>query len=122
MPLSDREKKLLAEMEAALEQDDPRLVSALTGKVRTPARSRAVGGTIAVFVGMAILLGGLVAQITLVGIAGFLIALVGAFIAISNFKPGGEFAAYKDSKTPKQPKRGWSARLEDRWDRRNYEG
>ena len=84
MPLSDREKKVLAEMEAALSQDDPRLVSALTGSVRTPARSRALFGVVAVLVGMLILLGGLIAQITVIGLAGFVIALAGAFIAISN--------------------------------------
>ena len=32
MALSDHERKLLAEMEAALEQEDPRLLSTLTGK------------------------------------------------------------------------------------------
>ena len=35
MALSDHERKLLAEMEAALEQEDPRLLSTLTGKART---------------------------------------------------------------------------------------
>jgi hypothetical protein len=37
MPLSDEEKRLLAEMEAALAVDDPKLVSTLSGKVRTPS-------------------------------------------------------------------------------------
>ena len=37
MPLSDHEKKLLAEMEEALAADDPRLLSTFSGK--TPSRS-----------------------------------------------------------------------------------
>ena len=32
MPLSDHEKRLLAEMEEALAADDPRLISAFSGK------------------------------------------------------------------------------------------
>ncbi len=114
MPLSDREKKVLAEMEAALSQDDPRLVSALTGSVRTPARSRAIAGLVAVLIGMGILLGGLVAQITAIGLVGFVIALAGAFVAISNFK-------ISDGSVPRTKKKRWSSKLEERWDRRNFD-
>ena len=117
MPLSDREKKVLAEMEAALSQDDPRLVSTLTGSIRTPARSRALYGALAVVAGMVILLGGLIAQIIYVGLIGFVIALVGAFIAISNFRISPEIGI----QTPRQNKKRWSSRLEERWDRRNYD-
>ena len=37
MPLSEREEKLLAQMEKAMLADDPRLVSALTGAQRNRA-------------------------------------------------------------------------------------
>jgi hypothetical protein len=41
MPLSDREKRLLEEMEAALLTEDPRLVSALSSKAPvSPSRNR----------------------------------------------------------------------------------
>ena len=41
MALSEHEKRMLAEMEAALVADDPRLVSTLNGRERTPKGSRA---------------------------------------------------------------------------------
>ena len=44
MPLSDHEKRLLAEMEAALVADDPGLVSTLNGRSRSPKFGRALAG------------------------------------------------------------------------------
>ena len=67
MALSDHEKKLLAEMEAALEQEDPKLLSTLTGKARTRQGSRALLGLSILGVGLLVLISGLVAQATLVG-------------------------------------------------------
>lgn len=119
MPLSEHERKLLAEMEAALTQDDPRLVSTLSGKIRTPQGSRVLVGVIALFGGMAILLAGLIAKIPAIGIAGFIISLVGAFLIISNFSTGvmNNAVGNKSSKN----KKSWGNRLEERWDKRNYE-
>ncbi len=62
MPLSDHERRLLAEMEAALQQDDPRLVSTMTGKARTRQSSRVLIGSLLLLSGMAILLTGLISQ------------------------------------------------------------
>jgi hypothetical protein len=44
VPLSDRERKLLAEMEQALSADDPRLSSTLTGNRTFPGRGRVLTG------------------------------------------------------------------------------
>ncbi|MEN9324548.1 MAG: hypothetical protein RL414_302 [Actinomycetota bacterium] len=116
MALSDRERQLLAEMEAALEQDDPRLVSTLSGKVRTPQGSKVLAGVIALFAGMAILLTGLIAQIPAVGIAGFIVALLGSFLIISNFSAP-KIPGNKGQHSGKKP---WGDRLGDRWDNRNF--
>ena len=118
MPLSDHERKLLAEMEAALEQDDPRLVSTLSGKIRTPQGGRVVGGVAALFGGLAILLGGLIAQVPVIGISGFVISLVGTFLIVSNFSAT---KLKSGSAAKNNAKKGWGDRLEDRWDRRNFE-
>ena len=114
MALSDQEKKLLAEMEAALEQEDPKLLSTLTGKARTRQSSRALLGLGMVGVGLLVLISGLIAQVIAVGVVAFLICLTGAVLIISNISitPGG--------KGVKKP--GWSSSLEQRWDRRNNEG
>ena len=83
MPLSDRERKLLAEMEQALSADDPRLSSTLTGSRTFPGRGRVLTGIGALLTGLAILLGGLISQTVPVGLFGFLIALAGVFTVLS---------------------------------------
>lgn len=119
MPLSDHEKRLLAEMEAALSSEDPRLVSALNGKVRTRQAARVLTGALLALTGMAILLAGLIAQVVALGIAGFIVSLVGLVLIFSNFR--GPSAGGARGETPKGAKPGWSSRLEDRWERRNFD-
>ena len=118
MPLSDHEKRLLAEMEAALTQEDPRLVSTLTGKNRTPQSGRALIGGLVLLAGMAVLLTGLVAKTPVIGVVGFLIALSGLVLVLSNLR-----APKVDSKgsTGKAKRKSFGSRLEDRWERRNFD-
>lgn len=118
MPLSDEEKRLLAEMEAALAVDDPKLVSTLSGKVRTPKKNRMFAGIALFFTGIATLLAGLISQTVPVGIVGFVLALIGLVLVISNLSSKGDVGV-KEKKSPKKPK--WSATLEERWDRRQQE-
>jgi Protein of unknown function (DUF3040) len=119
MPLSEHEKRLLAEMEEALAADDPRLISTFSGK--TPSRSRVVAGFGLIVVGIFVLFGGLISQTPPLGIAGFVLALVGAVLAISNL--GGLMnGAINKMNSPKSPQSGkWSSKFEERWDRRNLE-
>jgi hypothetical protein len=118
MPLSDEEKRLLAEMEAALAVDDPKLVSTLSGKVRTPKKNRMLAGIALFFTGIATLLAGLISQTPPVGIAGFVFALVGLVLIISNLSSKSE-SGIKEKSAKQKPK--WSATLEERWDRRQQE-
>jgi hypothetical protein len=118
MPLSDEEKRLLAEMEAALAVDDPKLVSTLSGKVRTPKKNRMFAGIALFFTGIATLLVGLISQTVPVGIVGFVLALVGLVLVISNLS-GKSAVGVKESRPKQKPK--WSATLEERWDRRQQE-
>jgi hypothetical protein len=117
--LSEHEQKLLAEMEAALAADDPRLVGALTGKARTRQASRVLLGFVSVLGGLAVVLAGLVAKSTPVGIIGFIIALTGAFTAISNFSLRQVMGRNTGTSSPKQRGTGMRNRLERRWDDRN---
>ena len=114
MALSDHERKLLAEMEAALEQEDPRLLSTLTGKARTRQSSRALLGVSILALGAVVLISGLVAQATIVGVIAFVICLAGVLLIITNI------SLNTGGKKVKKP--GWSSSLEERWDRRNDEG
>ena len=111
MALSDHERKLLAEMEAALEQEDPRLLSTLTGKARTRQSSRALLGVSLLALGAVVLISGLVAQATIVGVIAFVICLAGVLLIITNI------SLNTGGKKVKKP--GWGASLEERWDRRN---
>ncbi|MEY4036813.1 MAG: hypothetical protein RL201_194 [Actinomycetota bacterium] len=120
MALSDRELRLLAEMEQALSADDPGLVSTLTG-----ARRRGPGAAIGVatlIIGIATLFGGLIAQATLVGVAGFVIALVGVIIlinALTSLAKGARPAGSTNGARRKGFGKGFTKGLEDRWDQRN---
>jgi len=118
--LSEHELKLLAEMEAALAADDPRLVGTLTGKARTRQASRVLLGFFAVLSGLAVVVAGLIAKSTPVGIIGFVIALAGAFTAISNFSLRQMVGSgAMGSPAGKRHRPGWGDRLERRWDDRN---
>ena len=114
MALSDHERKLLAEMEAALEQEDPRLLSTLTGKARTRQSSRALLGLSILALGAVVLISGLVAQATIVGVIAFVICLAGVLLIITNI------SLNSGGKKVKKP--GWGSSLGERWDRRNNEG
>jgi hypothetical protein len=129
MALSDRERRLLAEMEAALASDDPRLQSTLSGDTATLIR-RAPGGALAgvaiIVAGIAILFGGLISQVTLLGVAGFIVALTGLILVLRTFagkaagNTGGKAAGIGKLRGPKAP-RSLGARLQERWDRRTFE-
>lgn len=101
-------------MEEALVADDPRLVSALSGSPRLVGGS-ILRGLLLVFLGLAVLFAGLIAKATVVGVAGFVLALTGLIIAIRAIGAPG---ATKTSK-PGKSKGGFSARMENRWDQRN---
>ena len=113
MPLSDREKRLLQEMEAALLTEDPRLVSALSSKGPvSPSRNRIMVGGGLVILGLITLFGGLISQITPVGILGFVIALSGVITVISSISAPVRGPRKNSSRS------NLSARLEQRWDNR----
>lgn len=116
MPLSDRERRLLAEMEAALATDDPRLESRLAGSTLAPARPRILLGLSATTLGIAVIFAGLISKTTPIGVVGFLVALFGVLTLIRSIG-----AAGARTPRPKAARKSLSARLEERWDRRNLQ-
>ena len=117
MPLSDHERKLLAQMEEALSADDPHLVSTLTGTRLYPGRNRILLGVALTLIGLATIFAGLISKTTPVGILGFLISLGGVTLAIS------ALSGVKGLRAPsKRSRKGkLNSRLEDRWERRNFD-
>lgn len=125
MALSDRERRLLAEMEAALASDDPRLQSTLSGgDTATMLRGKSsslITSALLILVGIITLFTGLISQIPPIGIAGFLIALTGVLIAIRSLSAPIKGAARAAKGSAKGSKGGLNSRMQERWDRRNFE-
>ncbi len=117
MPLSDHERKLLAQMEEALSADDPHLVSTMTGTRLYPGRNRILAGASLALIGLATIFAGLISKTTPIGILGFLISLGGVTLAISALS--GVKTLWAPSKRLRKGK--LNSRLEDRWERRNFD-
>ena len=88
MPLSEHEQRLLEQIERALVDDDPKFASSVrTGDRRLKARRKLQLGAVLVVVGMAVMVGGAVAQSFLIGGLGSLVAFAGVTLGVLNYKP-----------------------------------
>src|SRR5882757_4372740 len=87
VPLSEGELRLLEQMERALAEEDPKFVSALQGRtlVRV-ARMRSVAAGIVFLGGVALLMGGAVAEMPWLGVVGFLVMLASAMIGLAAWR------------------------------------
>ncbi len=84
MPLSEEELRLLEQMERALVEEDPKLASTLRGtSMQRAARRRAFVAAVVFAVGLALLTTGVIAQLPIVGIAGFVVMLAAATIGVT---------------------------------------
>jgi hypothetical protein len=127
VPLSEEEQRLLEQMEEALAAEDPKFVSAIRGSSSRSRHKRiAILSTVGFFVGIAVLMTGAVTTHTLVAVAGFVVMLSCAYVALTHWrrlgdpdlpsnvhpigKAKGQGAAVKPS--------GFMNRMEDRWRRR----
>ena len=127
MPLSEHEQRLLEQMEKALYAEDPKFATSLrsTPGVRA-ARGRAALGVLAVLGGMGLLLAGVATMIIALGVAGFIIMLVGSVVVYSAFqtRPADESAPTAAAAAAPRPRKspGFMDRMEDRWRRRSDGG
>ncbi len=84
MPLSDEELRLLEQMERALLQEDPKFASALRGtNLRRSAQRRAILAGVAFVAGIALLMAGVITQLPIVGILGFVVMLGAATLGLA---------------------------------------
>ena len=122
MPLSEHERRLLAQMEEALAVDDPSLVSAMSGSSGV-SRNRLGLGVALLIAGLATLFGGLIAQVTIIGLGGFLIALTGSVLIYRAVTTPGALVPASSQGSEKAPRarKKLGDRLQDRWDQRNFE-
>jgi Protein of unknown function (DUF3040) len=88
VPLSEHEQRLLEQIERALVDDDPKFASTVrSGDRRLKARRKLQLGIVLVIVGLAVLVGGAVAQSWVLGLLGFLVMFVGGpILIVLNYK------------------------------------
>jgi hypothetical protein len=87
VPLSEEELRLLEQMERALVAEDPKLASTLQGTtLRRKARRRSFAAAGVFLVGVVVLMAGAVMRLTVVGIVGFVVVLVSAYVALSSWR------------------------------------
>lgn len=123
MALSDREKKVLEELERGLYADDAEFaqrVKQVTAKRPKAPRetsgnpaAKLVAGSVVAISGLSVLILAVVVQVTLIGVVGFLIMLAGLVLGSSN---------WSNSSLSSKPAKGKTAKasniFEERWNRR----
>ncbi|MFT4263220.1 MAG: DUF3040 domain-containing protein [Nocardioides sp.] len=141
MPLSDEELRLLEQMERALLQEDPKFASTLRGtNLRRAAQRRAILAGAAFIVGVALLMTGVITQLPVVSVLGFVVMLGSATFGLAAIKarqPLAEaaqqphashgftvFDGGRSSGRPKRPKKSgtFMQRMEQRWESRRRDG
>jgi len=127
MPLSEHEQRLLAQMEQALYAEDPKFATSLRSARGRGSRGRAAAGVLAFLGGLGMVVGGVASTFVALGVAGFIVMLLGAVLVYSAFGagPAPETEAGEKPVASNSPKAGNSdfmSRMEDRWRRRNDEG
>lgn len=137
MGLSEQERKVLEELERGLYAEDPKLAERI-GKSgpkpqdaqKTPAKRMIAGALVAVG-GLGVILVGVIAHYTAIGIGGFLMTLVGLVIATSTKNPpdgrsgnpnstklGSDGSPSTKEKAPKSNRQKPSEFFEERWNKR----
>jgi F0F1-type ATP synthase assembly protein I len=114
MSLSDRERRLLAEMEAALATDDPGLESKMAGSTMTATKPRLLLALALVVLGIGVIFAALISKTTPVGVVGFLISLTGVLTLIRSLG-----AVAKGAPRAKTSRKSLSKRLDERWEQRD---
>ena len=145
MPLSEEELRLLEQMERALVAEDPKLASTMRGtRVHRHARRQMIGGALGFVAGIGLLMTGAITKIIPLGILGFVVMLLCAYLALAAWRgqasaatgttsaptEGGDEAGLRVIEGGKRPRRGsqpksrgsMMERFEERWRRRRDQG
>lgn len=82
MPLSEREQKLLEQLEQQLSADDPRFATSMSETGRAGFSTRhLIFGAVAAVVGLGVLLWGVSAQLIWLGLIGMAVTAAGIYVA-----------------------------------------
>jgi len=120
--LSDREQKLLEQMEKALYAEDPKFASSLrrSGLTIAPGERRhVILGLLSLVAGLALVFGSVVSKMVIVGIPGFLLVLTGfVFIARGLQEPVAAATPTPTKVRNRSKNSKLMSRLEERWQQR----
>ena len=126
MALSDREQKLLEQMEKALYAEDPKFASSLrrSGLTIAPGERRhVIFGLVAQLRGLALVFGSVVSKTVIIGIPGFLLVLTGfVFIARGLQEPVSAATPTPKKVRNRTKNSNLMSRLEERWQQRRDSG
>ncbi len=126
MALSDREQKLLEQMEKALYAEDPKFASSLrrSGLTIAPGERRhVILGLLSLVAGLALVFGSVVSKMVIVGIPGFLLVLTGfVFIARGLQEPVAAATPTPTKVRNRSKNSKMMSRLEERWQQRRDGG
>ncbi len=123
MPLSEHEQRQFEQIEQALRAGDPRFAHAVrAADPRVRYKRRVITATLGFLIGVGLLLAGVVVNVALIGVAGFLLMLTGSMRAVTSYR---HMTGTTTGRVPAQDRRpGKRAgarlieRLEERWRRR----
>lgn len=131
MPLSEHEQRMLEQIESALYAEDPKFASNVKRRRFGQSSSRRRLQAVAVFVvGLVLLVGGLIVDVTIgafpiISLIGFLVMFGAGLMALwgGSHRPaaaGGERGSRGTDRNARaaSPKRKFSERMEDRFNRR----
>ena len=122
MPLSEHEQRMLDQIESALYAEDPKFASTVHKRSLGPSRHR-VQAVALFLVGLALLVGGIVAGVTVGGfpvlsLIGFLVMFGAGLLALRGGRPSLKSVDVGGGGGSAPPARKLSERMEDRFNRR----
>jgi hypothetical protein len=116
MALSEHEQRLLEEMERNLYQNEADVVTTLGAAKRAPNYTAIVSGVVMAVVGLVLMLWGVGADLTWLGIVGFVVIFAGVMIAVTI--PGPVTEPRGQAKSSAKSSGSLMDQLNERWDRR----
>ena len=135
MPLSEHERRQFEQIEQALRAGDPQFAEAVrAADPRVHYRRRVIGAALGLLAGVGLLLAGVVVNVIVIAVAGFVVMLACSMWAVTSYRritgsttgrvpatdrgSGNKRHAASDRRAGKQARSGLMGRLEERWRRR----
>lgn len=118
MALSEREQRLLEEMERNLYDNEADVVTTL-GVSRDPNYRAIALGAIIAMVGLATMVVGVAINVTLLGIVGFAVLFSGVMVAVATPGKQTEPSTQSGATSSSRSGGGFMAQINERWERRN---